>query len=62
MRNISVCLLLSFRNDVYSSFVFYVLGIGVPAVALSGASAANGMISPWKQWVCLDDLKASKLI
>ncbi len=38
------------------------LGIGVPAVALSGASAANAMISPWKQWICLDDLKAKKII
>lgn len=37
-------------------------GIGVPAVALSGASAANAMISPWKQWTCLDDLKAKELI
>ena len=40
----------------------FVPGIGVPAVALSGASAANSMISPWKQWACLDDLKANELI
>jgi phytoene dehydrogenase-like protein len=32
-------------------------GIGIPAVALSGASAANSLVSPWKQWKCLDRLK-----
>jgi phytoene dehydrogenase-like protein len=32
-------------------------GIGIPAVALSGASAANSVVSPWKQWECLDRLK-----
>lgn len=32
-------------------------GIGIPAVALSGASAANSVVSPWKQWKCLDRLK-----
>ena len=37
-------------------------GIGVPAVALSGASAANSMISPLEHWQCLDRLKAKKLI
>eukprot|EP00551_Chaetoceros_affinis_P011688 CAMPEP_0203667478 /NCGR_PEP_ID=MMETSP0090-20130426/4310_1 /ASSEMBLY_ACC=CAM_ASM_001088 /TAXON_ID=426623 /ORGANISM="Chaetoceros affinis, Strain CCMP159" /LENGTH=428 /DNA_ID=CAMNT_0050531657 /DNA_START=1 /DNA_END=1287 /DNA_ORIENTATION=- len=37
-------------------------GIGIPAVALSGASAANTMVSPWKQWRCLDTLKKKKLI
>lgn len=31
-------------------------GIGVPAVALSGASAANAMVSPIEQWFCLDEL------
>ena len=33
-------------------------GIGIPAVALSGASAANGMVNPVKQWFCMDELKA----
>eukprot|EP00553_Chaetoceros_curvisetus_P007863 CAMPEP_0204614906 /NCGR_PEP_ID=MMETSP0717-20131115/2529_1 /ASSEMBLY_ACC=CAM_ASM_000666 /TAXON_ID=230516 /ORGANISM="Chaetoceros curvisetus" /LENGTH=220 /DNA_ID=CAMNT_0051627705 /DNA_START=222 /DNA_END=880 /DNA_ORIENTATION=- len=28
-------------------------GIGVPAVALSGASAANAIVSPYEQWRCL---------
>jgi len=37
-------------------------GIGIPAVALSGASAANAMISPFEQWLCLDDLKSGKII
>ena len=37
-------------------------GIGVPAVALSGARAANSMISPVEHWLCLDKLKAKKLI
>jgi len=37
-------------------------GIGVPAVALSGASAANAMVSPFQQWICLDELKAKNLI
>ncbi len=32
-------------------------GIGIPAVALSGASAANAMVSVWEQWNCLDRLK-----
>lgn len=32
-------------------------GIGVPAVAISGASAANGMVNPFQQWSCLDSLK-----
>mmetsp|Transcript_59803 Transcript_59803/g.66861 ORF Transcript_59803/g.66861 Transcript_59803/m.66861 type:complete len:694 (+) Transcript_59803:138-2219(+) len=32
-------------------------GIGVPAVAISGASAANGMVNPLQQWICLDSLK-----
>jgi phytoene dehydrogenase-like protein len=35
-------------------------GIGVPAVALSGASAANSMVSPWRQWNCLDSLAKQK--
>ena len=37
-------------------------GIGVPAVALSGACAANGMVSPLKQWQCMDKLKRRCLI
>lgn len=37
-------------------------GIGVPAVALSGASAANAMVSPFEQWSCLDSLKSKELI
>ena len=37
-------------------------GIGVPAVALSGASAANAMVNPLKQWLCLDSLKEKELI
>ena len=37
-------------------------GIGIPAVALSGASAANGMVKVIEQWRCLDDLKSQKLI
>lgn len=32
-------------------------GIGIPAVAISGASAANAMVSPFKQWTTLDSLK-----
>jgi len=32
-------------------------GIGIPAVALSGASAANGMVSPFDQWFTMDKLK-----
>lgn len=37
-------------------------GIGIPAVALSGASAANTVISPWQQWAVLDKLKSKQLI
>ncbi|KAL7494676.1 hypothetical protein ACHAWT_003398, partial [Skeletonema menzelii] len=37
-------------------------GIGIPAVALSGASAANGMVKVIEQWQCLDELKSQKLI
>eukprot|EP00985_Skeletonema_marinoi_P000371 scaffold131_cov164-Skeletonema_marinoi.AAC.1 len=37
-------------------------GIGIPAVALSGASAANGMVKVIEQWRCLDELKSQKLI
>ena len=33
-----------------------------PQVALSGASAANAMVSPFQQWICLDELKAKNLI
>eukprot|EP00534_Pseudo-nitzschia_fraudulenta_P007875 CAMPEP_0201144624 /NCGR_PEP_ID=MMETSP0851-20130426/6373_1 /ASSEMBLY_ACC=CAM_ASM_000631 /TAXON_ID=183588 /ORGANISM="Pseudo-nitzschia fraudulenta, Strain WWA7" /LENGTH=740 /DNA_ID=CAMNT_0047419461 /DNA_START=255 /DNA_END=2477 /DNA_ORIENTATION=- len=34
-------------------------GIGIPAVAISGASAANAMVNPLKQWTALDSLKES---
>lgn len=37
-------------------------GIGIPAVALSGASAANALINPIQHWFCLDDLKKKELI
>jgi len=37
-------------------------GIGIPAVALSGASAANALVNPLQQWFCLDDLKKKGLI
>ncbi len=33
-------------------------GIGIPAVALSGASAANGMVGILNQWLCIDELKS----
>jgi len=33
-------------------------GIGIPAVALSGASAANGMVGVVEQWMCMDELKS----
>jgi len=32
-------------------------GIGVPAVAISGASAANAMVNPIQQWFCLNALE-----
>jgi phytoene dehydrogenase-like protein len=32
-------------------------GIGVPAVAISGASAANAFVNPFAQWSCLDRLE-----
>eukprot|EP00536_Pseudo-nitzschia_multiseries_P014446 jgi/Psemu1/214681/e_gw1.704.4.1 len=34
-------------------------GIGIPAVAISGASAANAMVNPLKQWTTLDSLAES---
>jgi len=37
-------------------------GIGVPSVALSGASAANALVGVLEQWKTLDDLKAKELI
>jgi len=37
-------------------------GIGVPAVALSGASAANALVSPFQQWKCLDQLSQKGLL
>lgn len=33
-------------------------GIGIPAVALSGASAANGMVGVLNQWFIMDELKS----
>ena len=33
-------------------------GIGIPAVAISGASAANSFVNPLKQWTTLDSLEA----
>jgi phytoene dehydrogenase-like protein len=33
-------------------------GIGVPAVAISGASAANALVGVLEQWRCLDKLKS----
>jgi len=35
-------------------------GIGVPAVAISGASAANALVSVFDQWRCLDELLANE--
>lgn len=32
-------------------------GIGLPAVAISGASAANGLVNPFAQWESLDKLR-----
>jgi len=37
-------------------------GIGIPAVAVNGASAANSLVSVLNQWVQLDKLKNEKLI
>lgn len=37
-------------------------GIGIPAVALSGASAANGMVGVVEQWMCMDELKSRDAI
>lgn len=37
-------------------------GIGVPAVAYSGASAANAMVNPFEHWKCMDQLKSEGLI
>lgn len=45
-----------------SNFAIVFPGIGVPAVALSGSSAANAMVSPFSQWQCLDALKAKEII
>ena len=33
-------------------------GIGVPAVAASGAIAANTLASPWQHWRLLDEIGA----
>jgi len=35
-------------------------GIGMPAVAISGASAANSIVGVFEQWRCLDKLKQEK--
>lgn len=37
-------------------------GIGIPAVALSGSSAANGMVTVLDQWLCMDELKSRGVI
>jgi phytoene dehydrogenase-like protein len=37
-------------------------GIGIPAVALSGSSAANGMVAVIDQWLCMDELKSRGVI
>eukprot|EP00804_Cyclotella_cryptica_P000438 CCRYP_019937-RA/>CCRYP_019937-RA protein AED:0.02 eAED:0.01 QI:0/-1/0/1/-1/1/1/0/679 len=37
-------------------------GIGIPAVALNGASAANGMVGLLEQWLCMDELKSNDFI
>ena len=37
-------------------------GIGIPAVALNGASAANSFVDPLTQWKCLQSLRRKKLI
>jgi phytoene dehydrogenase-like protein len=37
-------------------------GIGMPAVAINGASAANSMVNVFEQWFCLDRLKKSNKI
>jgi len=57
---LTICMLLYANLYIKGDGVFP--GIGVPAVALSGASAANAMVSPFKQWQCLDELKAKSLI
>ena len=40
------------------SILLPTLCIGIPAVALSGASAANGMVGVVEQWMCMDELKS----
>ena len=37
-------------------------GIGVPSVALSGASAANSLVGIGQHWKCLDKLKVQGLL
>lgn len=37
-------------------------GIGMPAVAINGASAANSMVNVFEQWFCLGRLKKSNKI
>jgi hypothetical protein len=36
--------------------LFCVFIAGIPAVAISGASAANALINPIQHWMCLDSL------
>ena len=57
---LTICMLI--YADLYIKGDGVFPGIGVPAVALSGASAANSMVSPFKQWRCLDELKSKSLI
>ena len=35
-------------------------GIGMPAVAINGASAANSLVGVFEHWQCLDKLKGAK--
>ena len=37
-------------------------GIGVPAVAVNGASAANTLVNPLQHWLKMDALKAEGLM
>ena len=57
-----------YLNDGTTPFVNLMLagdgcfpGIGVPAVAISGASAANALVGVVEQWLCLDKLKRKTL-
>lgn len=37
-------------------------GIGVPAVAVNGASAANSLVNPLQHWLKLDELSRNGLM